>query len=91
MADRGRSSESVQTIPLDTIHRLLMSMRIAFRSALLFFQKQHSNYSPSYIAVFVSDMLTENAIRDVLARTRVSDRIVVVEGRDFLLDLIGKG
>lgn len=36
-------------------------------------------------------MLTENAIRDVLARTRVSDRIVVVEGRDFLLDLIGKG
>lgn len=48
---------------------------------------QYATGPASYVTVFVSDILAERAIRDVLSATDVRGRTRVVEGRVFLDEL----
>lgn len=49
---------------------------------------QYATGGASHVAIFVSDRVAEQAIRDVLAAVDISDRTAVIEGRAFLEKLV---
>jgi len=51
---------------------------------------QHANYPQAHVTIFVSDGIAEKAIRDVLSTMDVENRVLVVEGRRFIQNLLDK-
>ena len=51
---------------------------------------QHANHPQAHVTVFVSDGIAEKAIRDVLSTMDVENRVLVVEGRQFIQNLLDK-
>ena len=51
---------------------------------------QYGTHPQAHVTVFVSDGIAEEAIRDVLSAMDIENRILVVEGRQFIQDLLDK-
>lgn len=49
---------------------------------------QHASTTDSHVTVFVSDSVAQQAIQDVLSAMEVGDRVLVLEGRQFIQNLI---
>ena len=49
---------------------------------------QYATDPQAHVTVFVSDRIAEEAIRDVLSAMDIENRILVVEGRQFIQDLL---
>lgn len=49
---------------------------------------QYASNTGDHVTVFVSDVVAENAIRDVLSAVDVDDQVLVLEGRLFIQNLV---
>lgn len=49
---------------------------------------QHASNTGSHVTVFVSDSVAERAIQDVLSAMEVDGHVLVLEGRQFIQDLV---
>jgi hypothetical protein len=51
---------------------------------------QYASHPQAHVTVFVSDRIAEEAIRDVLSAMDIENRILVVEGREFVQNLLSE-
>jgi len=49
---------------------------------------QHADNNRTHVTIFVSDSVAEQAIVDVLSATDVGNRVLVLDGREFIQQLV---